>query len=147
MTSRSQLRFVALVFMAASVFVSRIEAADGVGKVCVQKISVNTRWDANDTGAREGSTFTVQIDDLPAITVTTNSSGVFTNLSLAKKHLVKIKLDGKALTSFRFTFQERGDHLRLWYKPFYGTWSLSDVSKGEKCACPKVEPSNLQGWL
>ena len=132
----------ALTLIAAFAFTPARATTNQLGKVCVQKISMNSRWDANDTGAKEGSAFTVQVDDLPAITVTTNLSGVFTNLSLAKKHFVKIKLDGKALTSFRFDFKERGDHLRLWYNPFYGTWSLSDVRKGEKCACTVVKVSN-----
>ena len=126
----------ALVFAAVFGLLPRSEAADPMGKMCVQKISMNARWDANDTGAKAGSIFTVQIDSLPAAQVSTNSSTVFTNLPLTGKHLVKIQLDGKPLTSFRFTFEERGDHLRLWYNEFYGTWSLSDVKPGEKCACP-----------
>jgi hypothetical protein len=116
-------------------------AGEAVGRVCVQAISKGESWKANTTGATERSIFTVQIDSLPAIPISTNTSGVFTNLSLTTNHLVKIRLDGKPITSFRFDFKERGDHLRLWYSPFYGTWSLSDVRKGEKCACPK-EPSN-----
>src|SRR5689334_15224353 len=77
-------------------------ASDSDGRVCVQKIpsGPSSSWKANDTGASDRSMFSVRIDDLPAIGVTTNSSGVFTNLSLAKKHLVAIRLDGKPLTSF-----------------------------------------------
>lgn len=116
-------------------------AVESMGRVCVQAISKGESWKANDTGATERSIFTVQIDSLPAIPISTNASGVFTNLSLATNHVVKIQLDGKPLTSFRFTFKDRGDHLRLWYNPFYGTWSLSDVRTGERCACPR-KPSN-----
>jgi hypothetical protein len=117
-------------------------AAESVGRVCVQAISKGESWQANDTGATERSIFTVQIDSLPAILISTNTSGVFTNLSLATNHLVKIRLDGKSLSSFLFTFKERGDHLRLWYSPFYGRWSLSDVKGGERCACPR-KPSTM----
>jgi len=119
-----------------------VRAADGVGKVCVQKIpsGPSSGWKANDSGATEGSTFSVRIDDLPAVNVTTNSSGVFTNLSLTKKHLGTIRLDDKPLTSFRFGFESRPGHLRLWYNSFYGTWSLSDVRTGEKCACLSSTP-------
>src|SRR6266478_1811840 len=93
--------------------------------VCVDGISKNERWDANQTGATEKSIFTVQIDDLPSAQISTASAGVFTNLSTSAKHLIMIGIDGKPLTSFRFTFQEsQSDHLRLWYNPFYGTWSL-----------------------
>jgi hypothetical protein len=116
-------------------------AAAGACRVCVTRIPAGERWDANDTGAKESSTFTVQLDNLPAVLVTTNVSGVFTNLSLAGEHAVTIRLDGKPLTSFRFSFKGRGDHLRLWYNPFYGSWSLLDVRPGEKCACPKLRAS------
>ena len=116
-------------------------AVESVGSVCVQAISKGESWKANDTGATERSIFTVQVDSLPAFHISTNTSGVFTNLSLATYHVVKIQLDGKPLTSFRFTFKKRGDHMRLWYSPFYGTWSLSDVRAGEQCACSR-KPSN-----
>jgi hypothetical protein len=106
-----------------------------LGLVCVDGISKNERWDANQTGATEKSIFTVQIDDLPPTQISTASAGVFTNLSTSAKHLVKISVDGRPLTSFRFTFQEsQSDHLRLWYNPFYGTWSLSPTDKRHKCA-------------
>lgn len=91
---------------------------------------------------RESSTFTVQVDNLAPVQVSTNASGVFTNLSLASEHTMKIRLDGKPLSSFRFSFKRRGDHLRFWYNPFYGSWSLSDVRPGGKCACPKEKASN-----
>jgi hypothetical protein len=115
----------------------RLFADEKTGKVCVQSISIGDSWKANDTGAKESSTFKVQIDKLAPILISTNSSGVFTNLSLGGKHLVKIQLDEKPLTSFRFSFQEeQSEHLRLWYSPFYGTWSLWRVGSHEKCACP-----------
>src|SRR5262249_47972708 len=113
----------------------------GVGQVCITRIPMGERWDANDTEAKESSAFTVQIDKLAPVLVTTNVSGVFTNLSLAGDHVVRIQLDNKPLTSFRFSFKGRGEHLRLWYSPFYGSWSLWDVRPGEKCACPKARAS------
>src|SRR6266446_776488 len=85
-----------------------------LGVVCVDGISKNERWDANQTGATEKSIFTIQIDDLPPVQISTAAAGVFTNLSTSAKHLVKIGVDGRPLTSFRFTFQEsRSDHLHL----------------------------------
>jgi hypothetical protein len=132
----------ALVMTSLLLVVGSAGAAEGLGKVCVQQIATGDSWKANDTGASARSIFTVQVDDLAAIHVSTNGAGVFTNLSLTTKHLVKIQLDGKPLTSFRFTFQDRGDHLRLWYSPFYGTWSLADVSAGGRCACSKRTKEN-----
>jgi hypothetical protein len=134
--------FIVLVSLCMMLLVGSACAADGVGRVCITRIPMGERWDANDTGAKASSTFTVQLDKLAPVPVTTNGSGVFTNLSLAGEHSVKIRLDGKPLTSFRFSFKDRGDHLRLWYNPFYGSWSLSDVLPGEKCACPKPKASN-----
>ena len=115
----------------------RLFAAEKTGKVCVQSISIGESWKANDTGAKESSKFKVQIDKLTPILISTNCSGVFTNLWVDAKHLVKIQLEDKPLTSFRFSFrEEQSEHLRLWYSPFYGTWSLSRVGPREKCACP-----------
>ena len=138
MTFQAQINL-AFMFAALLCSLTSAHAAAGTGKVCVQAIPTAESWQANDTGATERSIFTIQIDNLPAFRVSTNLSGVFTNLSLTARHSVRIQLDGKPLTSFHFTFQKRGDHLRLWYNPFYGTWSLSDVRPGEPCACPKPD--------
>lgn len=96
------------------------------GRVRIQAIPMGGDWQANSTGASEHSVFTVQIDDQAGIRISTNSSGTFTNLSLATKHLVKIRRDDKPLASFWFTFEKGKDSKRLCYDPFYGTWSLSD---------------------
>ena len=126
-----------IVLVAASAW-----AAEPIGRVCITAVPTGERWDANDTGAREGSTFAVQVDNLVPVQITTNSSGMFTNLSLASDHMLKIRLDGKPLTSFRFSFKDSESHLRLWYNPFYGSWSLSDVRPGGKCACPTAKAPN-----
>jgi len=138
-------RFIIGATFSAVILAVTAHAEDAVGKVCISRISIGERWDANDTGARESSTFTVRLDKLAPILVTTNAAGVFTNLSLAGEHTVVIRLDGKPLTSFRFSFQDRAAHRRLWYNPFYGTWSLWDVHPGERCACPKAMPTNRAG--
>jgi len=112
-------------------------AAEKAGRVCVQAIPKGESWKGNETGAKEASKFKVQIDNFPSICISTNSSGMFTNLSLDTKHVVRIQLDNKPLTSFRFSFRdEQSEHLLLWYNPFYGTWSLWQVRQGDKCACP-----------
>jgi len=134
--TRTRIDFLVLTGLLVRLFASSAFASDDGGTVCIAPIPTAERWDANDTGAKESSTFTTQIDRMPPVLVTTNASGVFTNLSLAGQHSVKIQLDGKPLTSFRFSFKGRGNHLRLWYNSFYGTWSLSDLRPGERCACP-----------
>src|SRR5258706_15555458 len=95
------------------------------GIVCIDPIATNWSREANESGATEKSNFTVQIDSLPPVQISTRSAGVFTNLTMHTTHLAKIRLDGKPLTSFRFSFEQSGgEHLRLWYNEFYGTWSL-----------------------
>ncbi len=133
-----------MLILMSALFGLSIVANASDGKVCVQKIpsGPTSSWKGNDTGATERNTFSVRIDDLPVISVTTNSSGLFTNLSLIEKHLVTIRLENKPLTSFRFSFDGRAHHLRLWYNEFYGTWSLSDVRVGEKCECSRSLPTN-----
>src|SRR5262245_36538030 len=139
MSARSH--FTVIVSLGVMLLVGNARAADGAGKVCVARIPTGERWDANGTGAKEASTFTIQLDKLAPVLVTTNTSGVFTNLALAGEHSIRIRLDGKPLASFKFSFDGRGDHLRLWYNPFYGSWSLSDVRSGDRCACPKAKAS------
>jgi hypothetical protein len=106
-----------------------------MGLVCIDFIPKDSVWKGNETGATEGSVFSVQIDDQPVVNISTNGAGIFTNLPTVAKHLVKIRVDGKPLTSFRFSFAAyESDHLRLWYNNFYGTWSLSPTSAKHRCA-------------
>src|SRR3954470_11279776 len=78
-------------------------AAEEGGRLCINAIPIGERWDANNTGAKESSSFTVQIDKQAPIVVTTNVAGVFTDLSLTGEHTVSIRLDRKPLTSLRFS--------------------------------------------
>jgi hypothetical protein len=140
MVARASIKvFVTVSLMAV---VGSVCAADAAGRVCVATIPTTGRWQPNDSGATESSTFMVQIDQLPPVQVRTNTSGVFTNLSLAAEHAVKVRLDGKPVAAFRFSFKGRGEHLQLWYNPFYDSWSLSKVRPGDDCACPKAGASN-----
>jgi hypothetical protein len=146
MTSRRQIIHCLLVASIAWVGTSRL-AGQSVGTVCVAPIPMDGVWKGNDTGATLTSTFSIQIDDLPAITVTTNLSGVFTNLALRQKHMVKIRLDGKPRESFPLRFEtfDRGAgdkvvHIRLRYDTMYGYWHPGRVD-ALPCRCQK-SPSN-----
>jgi hypothetical protein len=110
------------------------QAGEAVGEIHVRTIPFGpgSNWSANDTGATERSRFSVQIDNRSAMIVTTNRAGEFVNLSVAGEHSVKIKMDGKPLTSFHFSFEGRSDHLVLQYNEFDGKWSLSDAKAAEK---------------
>jgi hypothetical protein len=111
-----------------------VRAGEPLGEVLLRTIPFGpgSNWRANDTGATERSKFSVKIDNRTAINVTTNSAGSFINLPLDGEHLVKIKVDGKPLTSFRFSFEGRSRHLVLSYDEARGTWSLSDVKPAQK---------------
>jgi|SRR5579862_6389972 len=111
-----------------------VYAGEPLGEVRLQTIPFgpSSNWRATDSGATERSKFSVQIDNRSAINVTTNRAGVFANLPLAGEHVVKIKVDGKPLNSFRFSFEGRSDHLILQYNEFYGKWSLSDAKAEQK---------------
>ena len=112
--------------------------ADGV--VCVDPIPTKGSWKGNDTGATPKSVFTIQIDDLPAQSISASSSGVFLKLRVAAKHTVKIKMGGKPYASFEFSFEDRGGHhLRLWYKQLYGTWQLQKAAEKHECAFLKKQ--------
>src|SRR4051812_25611143 len=91
----AQIKRVVLLTTALFIVTGCAGAADSVGRVCVQAITTGESWKANGTGAAERSVFTVRIDNLPALQISTNSSGMFTNLSLTTKHTVKIRLDDK----------------------------------------------------
>ncbi len=137
-----------LALLTATAFLSAPAASDPAtllkptGLVCVDPIPKQSVWKGNDTGATEKSVFTIQIDDRPPIKVSTETSGVFTNLPTNSKHLVRIQLDGKPLTSFRFSFHEHAsNHLRLWYYTMYGNWCLWPTDGKHKCAYPKTQRS------
>ena len=114
-----------------------------VGTVFIAPIPMDGIWKGNHTGATMESVFTIQIDNLPPVQVTTNSTGVFTNLALGQKHMVKIRLDGKPRESFPLKFETfQGDssdknvHIRLRYDPMYGYWHRRAVDKFP-CNCQK----------
>jgi hypothetical protein len=109
-------------------------AESATGAVCIDTIYTGGSWEGNHTGAVRSSTFTVQIGDHEPVSINSRLSAEVTDLALDSRHLVKIRLEGKLLTSFTFSFREKGsNHLRLWYKEMYGTWSLSTVEKPSEC--------------
>jgi len=115
---------------------SSIAAAQGI--VCIDPITITE--DDKSTKSYPESTFTVSIDDLPAQTITTNSCGVFSNLSLTVSHMVRIHGDEKPEASFTFTFKTKGsNHLRLWYRTQYGTWQLWKLGRKHECAYLKIK--------
>jgi hypothetical protein len=127
-----------LLSLLCAVLSTRAATLKPTGLVCIDPIPKSSVWKANDTGATERSVFSVQIDSQSPVTISTNLAGAFTNLASASKHVVKIRLAGKPLTSFRFMFQDyESDHLRLWYNTVYGTWSLTPADARHTCVYQK----------
>lgn len=105
-----------------------LQAEDKTGVLIIDSIPKGDVWKGNGTGANENSQFSIRIDNEKPILITKDKGGTFKNLSLEKSHLIDIKLKGKRLTSFKFSFKQYGKNkLRLWYKTMYGTWSISPV--------------------
>ena len=104
------------------------------GVLCIDAISTGGSWEGNQTGAVKDSVFFIQVDSLTLVQISAEQAGYVKDLAIEQEHTVKISLNGKVLESFRFSFlKEKTDHVRLWYIPMYGTWSLSNVKPGHRC--------------
>jgi hypothetical protein len=88
----------------------------------------------NPDGGNRSFDYTIQIGSRK-VAASTERTVAIDGLSLNKTHLVKILRDGKLVESFRFNFIKQGsNHLCLWYKSLYETWSLWPA-KGSKDNC------------
>jgi hypothetical protein len=108
-----------------------------VNKIC-RSNSMETSL-GNPCGGNRDLNYSVGIDSLAKIKVSSDSCITFTNLELNKKHKVTIFLSGKPVESFWFTFKKAGsDSLALWCKELYETWSLTPLkSSYTKKECNK----------
>jgi hypothetical protein len=90
----------------------------------------------NPDGGERSFNYTIQIGSRK-VSASTERAVAIDGLSLNKTHLVKILRDGELVESFRFNFAKEGsNHLRLWYKSLYETWSLGPAKNSkDKCRC------------
>ncbi|MGV8042600.1 MAG: hypothetical protein AB2L07_21970 [Thermoanaerobaculaceae bacterium] len=81
--------------------------------------------------------FSVQIDQGERVAVPIDEPVLIQELATEKRHLVRIWDTNELIASFRFTFAETGgNHLCLYYTPWYQTWKLEPVRKGLRwCRC------------
>jgi hypothetical protein len=110
------------------------------GSVCVAVVPKPTSGEislANPTGGGRTFNYTIQIDKGPIKPVSNEKAILISELVLKRKHLIKIRRDGKLVESFSFTFEKQGsDRLCLWFKPLYETWTLWTAKEsGKKCYC------------
>jgi hypothetical protein len=99
-----------------------------VSKIC----NPNTKEPSNADpfGENQDLNYSIRIDSLALITVSSDSCIHVTSIELKMKHKVTIYLSRKPVDSFWFTFEKYGsDSLALWYKPLYATWSLTSLRK------------------
>ena len=110
------------------------------GSICVaapEPPNTGEKGLGNPAGGNRISTYTIQINKLPA-TVASNAKAVRLGpFSTGRKHLVKIFGDGKLMHSFWFSFGKfRTNELCLWFNSLYETWQLWGVKgAGAKCKC------------
>ena len=112
------------------------------GSICIAALPKNAREIDHDLpggrALREYSySFAVQLDSRKPVQVRTDSPTLLEHITIGKQHRIVIRDAGKAIESFRFTFEKRGSpNLCLWYGPWYQTWSLEPVTPAAKeCLC------------
>lgn len=90
----------------------------------------------NPAGGNRSFNYVIQIGSQKA-SATTEHSVALKGLSTNKPLLAKIFRDGKLVESFRFSFSKIGsNHLCLWYKSLYETWTLVPTKGSkDKCRC------------
>jgi hypothetical protein len=134
--TKLQAVIICLIFTGAAQAQSKSPATE-TGVVCVSAVPKPNSEQmslGNPDGGGRSFNYTIQIDSRK-IAASTERAVAIDGLSLNKTHLVKILHAGKVVESFRFNFAKEGsNHLRLWYKPLYETWSLRPAeSSKDKC--------------
>jgi len=114
-------------FLMLGLTTSDARAVGRTGTVCLAALPPNAReldWLASARGEHFKYKFWVSVDGGRAVDVGATAK-TLEPISLAGKHRIGIFDAGSAVTSFRFTFAERGGSpLCLRYSPGFQTWSL-----------------------
>ncbi|MBC7797849.1 MAG: hypothetical protein H7Z37_13330 [Pyrinomonadaceae bacterium] len=128
-----------LLFLFLSIF--QVASVFGQGSICIPALPGLTAK-TNDLPMTPpgqfispNSTLSIQVDKRKPAIVSLTSSGEIKGLSLKGRHLLKIRRDGKTVTSFWFSFEKEGEKdLCLWYYKGYGTFSIKPA---KDCKCGK----------
>ena len=115
--------------------------ASDVGSICVapvEKPNAGIKSLTNPSGGNQVRSYTIQVDNRSPVDVAAEQGVAIKGISIAGRHLIRIKGDGKDIAAFRFQFDNYDSHnLCLWFKPLYETWSLTPVKgHGKTCVCP-----------
>lgn len=116
------------------IFISLSIISLAQGKICIAKIDATvSAGGIYQTGVKPANEkeplqkiFDVQIDKLKKIRVSETKSICINNLSITKKHLIKIYRNNILKESFWFTFDKNSYKKCLRQNGLYLTWMLSD---------------------
>jgi len=91
----------------------------------------------NPSGGARSFAYSVQVDDGRIIELPLNQSVRYAGISRGKRHVIKIRNRDQVVESFQFSFEEyETDHLCLWFKALYQSWSLwRQRESGHLCQC------------
>jgi hypothetical protein len=139
------LRALAAGGLAVSVFrlasaAAALDTSNELGRLCVAPVPAPTAGEkslANPSGGDLQVTYSVQVNQRPAVTVSPEHGQWVEGLSTSATRVVSVFADGKRLTSFKFTFQaSASNQVCVWRNTLYGTWQLWPLSESRDwCKC------------
>jgi hypothetical protein len=115
-----------------------LQAQDAFGQVCIAPAdppAPGQKSLRNPAAGNRVRQYTVQIDSLPPVAVSTQTTQLVKDIPTAGAHWVRIKGDGKPVASFKFKFSDfPSSQLCLFFNELYESWNLWD-SKQAKSIC------------
>ena len=123
------------IFITMSIFLACCAdiAIAKTGSVCIASVVAPDRFVAVHLGNYD---FTVSFDGGKPLAVPHNAPVLVSKLSLASRHSIRIRQEGKPAASFTFRFYE-DKRLCLWLNEFYGTWQLDSPGNRSWCRCAR----------
>jgi hypothetical protein len=124
----------------------QIETLVWSGDLCVSSVG-KEQGELSAVNPRGGSRkYSIQIDQGKIHETLEDKALRINDLDEGKKHLVRIRLDGKQVESFWFTFEKHGaNELCLWFNDFYRTWSVWPLKDAKHlCKCESASQQVVQ---
>jgi len=117
-----------------------VHAQEPTGRVCIAPAKPPTpgpKSQGNPTGENRVRQYTIQIDSLSPVQVSSTSAQLIPSIPSNGVHWVRIKGDGKLVESFKFKFSDfPSTNLCLFFNPLYETWNLRDAKQARSlCKC------------
>ena len=117
-----------------------VAKAESVGSVCVASVPASTAGEktlANPSGGNPKGRYEVRVDRAAAVVLPRGAApGIWvTGLDLTLAHSFTIRLSGRNIESFRFTFPEGESKYCLYMKPLNLTWQMEKYRPSAWCRC------------